>query len=180
MHQRQQALFCLRTMGINVGDAQPYMNSGRSAVHIVRTEQSMRGWIVRGSPGVLPCRTGWQPLCVIPLPATQSLDHCPSLPTDMLERVLFCLGHCLAGHQKDRFSLGNGLTSAVASAGCRGRGSEKCNPRLRWKTALTIALLRAAKSDKATQAGRKVACTYKVSLAAPSARFAPGSSLRPF
>ena len=27
------------------------------------------------------------------LPVTQLLDHRPSLPTDMLERVLFCLGH---------------------------------------------------------------------------------------
>jgi len=53
----------------------------------VRTEQSMRGWIACGSPGVL-YSTGWQPL-----PVTQLLDHRPSLPTDMLERVLFCLGH---------------------------------------------------------------------------------------
>ena len=30
--------------------------------------------------------------------------------------VLFCLGHCLAGHWKDYLSLGNGTTGAVASA----------------------------------------------------------------
>ena len=57
-------------------------------MHIVRTEQSMHGWIVFGSPVVLLCSTGWQPL-----PVTQLLDHRLSLPTDMLERVLFCLGH---------------------------------------------------------------------------------------
>ena len=57
-------------------------------MHIVHTEQSMRGWIVFGSPGVLLCSTGWQPL-----PVTQLLDHLPLLPTDMLKRVLFCLGN---------------------------------------------------------------------------------------
>jgi len=120
-------------------------------VHIARTEQSMRGWIVRGSPRVLPCSTGWQPLCVIPLPATQWFDHCPLLPTDMLERVLFCLGHCLAGHQKDCFSLGNGTTRAVNSVVCRGRVNqpqlpEKYDPCQWWKTSLMIALLRVENS----------------------------------
>jgi len=73
--------------------------------------------------------------------------------------VLFCLGHCLAGHQKDRFSLGNGTTSAVASAVCRGRGSqpwpsEKCDPHQWWKTALTIALVASGETcfDEATRA----------------------------
>jgi len=28
-----------------------------------------------------------------PVPVTQLLDHRPLLPTDMLEHVLFCLGH---------------------------------------------------------------------------------------
>jgi len=78
----------VRTLGIDIGYAQVYMYSCRSAMHIVRTEQSMRGWIVCGSPWVLLCSTGWQPL-----PVTQFLDHCLSLPTDMLERVLFCLGY---------------------------------------------------------------------------------------
>jgi hypothetical protein len=83
-----------------------------------------------------------------PLPATELLDPRPSFPTDMLKRVLSCFA--LAGHQKDRFSLGNGTTSAVASAVCRGRGtepwpSEKCDPHQWWKTARTIALLRAVR-----------------------------------
>jgi len=65
------------------------------------------------------------------------------------------------------------------------RSPEKCNPRLRWKTALTIALLRGECLEEGTWAGRTVACTYAVSLAAPSARCAPvlrgsqNSSLRP-
>jgi len=75
-------------LGINVGHAQAYMYSYRSAMHIVRTEKNTRGWIVCGSPGVLLCDIGWQPL-----PLTQLLDYSLSLPTDMLERVLFCLGH---------------------------------------------------------------------------------------
>jgi len=70
--------------------------------------------------GVISCSTGWQSLRDSPLPVTQLLDQRQSLPTDMLERVLICLGHCLAGHQKDRFSLGNGTASAVVSAVCRG------------------------------------------------------------
>jgi len=41
----------------------------------------------------------------------------------------------LAGHQKDRFSVDNDPTSAVAPL-------EFCNPHLRWKKALRIALLR--------------------------------------
>ena len=77
-----------RTLGIDIGYAQAYMYSCRSAIHIVRTQQSMRGWIVCVSPGLLLCSTGWQVLTV-----TQVLDHSLSLPTDMLERVLFCLGH---------------------------------------------------------------------------------------
>jgi len=140
MHQQQQALFCSRTLGIDVLHTQPYMYSCRSAVHIVRTQESMCGWIVCGSPGVLPCSTGWQPLRVSPLPVTQLLDHSPSFPTDMLERVLFCLGHCLVGHQKDRFSLGNGTTSTVVSAVCRDRDTqplppEKYDPHQWWKMA---------------------------------------------
>jgi len=39
------------------------------------------------------------------LPVTQLLEHCLSFPLDMLERFLFCLGHFLAGHQKDCFLL---------------------------------------------------------------------------
>jgi len=46
-----------RTLEIDVGYAQAYMYSCRSAIHIVRTEQSMRGWIVCGSPGMLLCST---------------------------------------------------------------------------------------------------------------------------
>ena len=76
--------------GIDIGHAQAYMYSCRSAMHIVRTEQSMHGWIVCGSPGVLLCSTGWHWQL---LPDTQLLDHSPLLPTDMLERVLLCLGH---------------------------------------------------------------------------------------
>jgi len=99
------------------GDHQPSNNCHGS--------RSQTMWITRcGSPGVLLCSTGWQPLRVSPLPDTQLLDHRPSLPTDMLERVLFCLGHCLAGHQKHRFPLCSGTTSAVASAVCRGRGTK--------------------------------------------------------
>ena len=57
------------------------------------------------------------------------------------------------------------------------------SPHLWWKTALTIALLR---EGKVTRDGRTVACTYRVSLAAPSARCTPvlrcsqNSSLRLF
>jgi hypothetical protein len=102
------------------------------------------------------------------LPVTQLLDHSPSFPTDMLERVLFCLRHYLAGHQKDRFSFGIGTTSAVASAVCRGRRtqprpSEKYDPRQWWKTALTIALLRAAKRVRG-DAGRKDGCVHVSSV----------------
>ena len=43
--------------------------------HAQCAEQSTRRWIVCGSPGVLPCSTGWQLLCVKPLPVTQLLDH---------------------------------------------------------------------------------------------------------
>jgi hypothetical protein len=48
-----------------------------------------------------------------------------------------CYTHNLAGHQKDRFSLGNGTNSTFASAVCRGRGSqprpsEKYDPRQWW------------------------------------------------
>jgi len=61
----------------------------------------------------IACSCG--PLGVLGLPPgrspfTRLLDHGLSLPPDMFERVLFCLGHCLAGHQKDRFSIGNGTT----------------------------------------------------------------------
>jgi len=53
---------------------------------------------------------------------------CPlsSIPTDMVECVLFSLRHCLAGHQKDRGSLVNGTTSTVAV--CTGRGTQTLPP----------------------------------------------------
>jgi len=67
-----------------------------------------------------------------------------ALPCGASEWALPC------GASEDRFSLGNGITSAVASAVCTGRGiqpwpPEKCDPRQWWETALTIATLRAAK-----------------------------------
>jgi len=126
-------------------------------------------WITRG----VVLLHSWQPV-------TQLLDHRPSLPTDMLERVLFCLGHCLVGHQKDRFSLGNGTTSTVVSAVCRDRDTqplppEKYDPHQWWKMALTIALLRRNVLRRGDAARKDGACMYPVSLAAPSARCAPVS-----
>jgi len=67
------------------------------------------------------CNTGWQLLLRVSLlPVNKLFDHHLSLSTDMLKCVLFCLGHCLAGHQNDCFALVNGTTSAVASTLCKG------------------------------------------------------------
>ena len=43
MHQRQQAWFCLSTLGIYVGYAQAYMYSAKIAEHIVRSQHTCNG-----------------------------------------------------------------------------------------------------------------------------------------
>jgi len=149
--------------------------TSQSASLQTKRREARAGELGIDHPAYNSCSTGWHPLRGSSLPVTQLVDHRPSLPTDMLERILFCLGHCLAGNQKDRFSFGNGIASAVASAVCRGQGTEprqpeKSDPLQWWKTALTIALLREEfeKCDLGqTWAGKSVASTYPASVAAP-------------
>ena len=85
--------------------------------HAHCTEQSMRRWIVCGSPGVFLCSTGWQSLGVSPLSVTELLDH-RRFPQICLNESCFALGTALRGIRIGTAlwgirSLGSGVTSAV-------------------------------------------------------------------
>ena len=95
--------------------------------HVQCTEQSMRGWIVCGSPGVLPFSTGWQP-------QRYSTDWQPM--------------HSATREMRPSPMVENSPNNHTVASG------ETC-------------------FDEATRAGKTVARTYPVSLAAPSARRPP-------
>jgi len=97
MHDQQQGLFCSRTPGSDVGDAQAYMYSCRSSMHIVRTEQNVRGWIVCGSPGVLFCSTGRR----LSLSCLTTVRRCPQIFSNA---SCFALGTDLRGIRSNVFS----------------------------------------------------------------------------
>ena len=133
------SVFCSRTLGIDVGHAQAYMYSCRSAMHIVRTEHSMRGWIVYGSPGVLLCSTG---RC-LSLSCLTTVRRCPNIFSNA---SCFALGTDLRGIRSIVILFAMALLALSPPSGAeieaQLRPPEKCNPRQRWKTALMIALLR--------------------------------------
>jgi len=86
--------------------------------HSQWTEQGMRGGIICGSPGVLPCRTVatsslYQVYCVLSAGVLSSRTGGSSGA-----RLL-----SLAGDRKDRGSPCNGTTIAVATAACPGRSA---------------------------------------------------------
>ena len=56
-------------------------------------EQGTRRGIVCGSPRILPCRTGWHPLTVSPLPVAQLLDKCCRFQQICSNKALF-IRHC--------------------------------------------------------------------------------------
>jgi len=118
-------------------------------MHIVRTEQSMRRWIVCGSLGVLLCSTGWQPLCVILLTVFSCLATVRPYPQICSNASCFALGTDLRGIRSIVFLLAMALLALSSPPGAeietQPRLPEKCNPRLGWKTALMIALLREEK-----------------------------------
>jgi len=106
-------------------------------MHIVRTEQSMRRWIVCESPGVLFCSTG---RC-LSLSFLTTVRCCPQIFSNA---SCFSLGTDLRGIRSIVFSLAMALLVLSPPPGAdvkaQLRPLEKCIPRQRWKTALTIAL----------------------------------------
>ena len=112
-------------------------------MNIVRAEQSMRGWIVRASPGVLFCST----CCCLSLSCLTTVRRCPQIFSNA---SCFSLGTDLRGIRSIVFRLAMALLALSPPPGAEveahPRPLEKCNPHQRWKTALTIALLRTAKS----------------------------------
>ena len=126
MHHRQQALFSSRTLGSDVAKA--YMYSRRSAMNIVRAEQSMRGWIVRASPGVLFCST----CCCLSLSCLTTVRRCPQIFSNA---SCFALGADLRGIRSIVFLLAMALLALSPPPGAeveaQPRPPKKCNPRQR-------------------------------------------------
>jgi len=119
-------------------------------MHIVCTEQSMRGWIVCGSPGVLLCSTG----CCLSLICLTTVCCCPQICSIA---SCFALGTDLQGIRRIVFLLAMALLAMSSPPGAevetQPQPPKKCNAHLQWKRALTIALLRAAKRASTRRRG---------------------------
>jgi len=86
--------------------------------------------------------------CCLSLRCWTTVCRCPQICSNA---SCFALGTDLQGIRRIVFLLAVALLALSPPPGAeveaQPRPPDKCNPRLRWKTALTIALLRSAKRD---------------------------------